>query len=321
MKRWIGSLAGVAAVALVATAAWYALLRASGAPGPQQEASCRTVPVGEVWIPDGAYRMGSDGGDGRFAEEVGGPEVQVAGFWMDRTEVTNAQFAAFVAATGYVTAAERNATATGEAVEPGAAVFVAPESVRDLVDISQWWRFVPGANWRHPKGPGSSIDRLGHHPVVALALEDAVAYATWAGREIPTEAEWEWAARESAADENWDEPKKPDGTFRANTWQGVFPVRNIGDDGYLVSAPVGCFPANARGLYDMVGNVWEWTGDGFGSPLPGALPQHVIKGGSYLCAPNYCARYRPTARQPADADLGTSHIGFRTIRRGSPPPA
>jgi formylglycine-generating enzyme required for sulfatase activity len=270
---------------------------------------------GEVWIPAGAYRMGSDGGAGRFAEETDRREVSVDGFWIDRTEVTNAQFAAFVAATGYVTVAERSLPGPdGQAVEPGAAVFVPPANVRDLVDITQWWRFVPGADWRHPQGPGSSIDGRDHHPVTQIAYEDAAAYAAWAGRALPSEAQWEWAARAGADDENWDEPRRPDGTWRANTWQGIFPVSNGGEDGYRATAPVGCFPPNARGLRDMVGNVWEWTSDLYQATGAGGPPQHVIKGGSYLCAPNYCARYRPTARQPADADLGTSHIGFRTIR-------
>ncbi|MBP6014368.1 MAG: formylglycine-generating enzyme family protein [Alphaproteobacteria bacterium] len=248
---------------------------------------------GMVWIPRGTVEMGSD----IYPEETR-RTVTVDGFWIDHTEVTNAEFAEFVRATNYVTVAERKGT-------KGAAVFVLPSGNADLSTAASWWRYVEGANWRHPGGPDTSIDGREHFPVVAIAYEDAAAYAKWTGRRLPTEAEWEHAARAGAA--ALPEREQPND---ANTWQGVFPLINTSEDGFTGVAPVGCFKPNALGVHDMIGNVWEFTTDTFENQSP---PAHVIKGGSFLCAPNYCLRYRAAARQPQEDGLGTSHVGFRTV--------
>jgi formylglycine-generating enzyme required for sulfatase activity len=239
--------------------------------------------------------------------------------------VTNAEFASFVDATHYVTVAERtldpktHAMLDADLLKPGALVFVMPREVHGLDDVSQWWRYVPGADWRHPGGPRTSIEGREDFPVVELAYEDVQAYARWKGRSLPTEAQWEWAARGGATVlPDHEQPKD------ANTWQGVFPIADTGDDGFVGLAPVGCFKANAFGLYDMIGNVWEWTSDRFqpapnssrsveDTPERSAVPGHVIKGGSFLCAENYCMRYRAGARQDQEDDLAVSHLGFRTI--------
>jgi formylglycine-generating enzyme len=269
--------------------------------------------AGMVWVPEGTFTMG----DTYYPEEKPLREVRVEGFWMDRTEVTNAEFAAFVAATGYVTVAERAVdTAAHPGLpaymqEPGAVVFVMPNDVGGTGDISQWWQYVPGANWRQPGGPGTSIENRQQFPVTAIAYEDAQAYAAWKGRALPGEAQWEWAAR--AADP--DAPATRDQPREANTWQGIFPIINEADDGFVGIAPVGCFKPNALGLYDMIGNLWEWTADKY----EGAPGSRVIKGGSWLCAPSYCLRYRPGARQPQEADLATTHLGFRTVASGTGP--
>lgn len=289
---------------------------------------------GMVWVPSGSLTLG----DTVYPEEGPLHKTEVPGFWMDRTEVSNAQFAAFVKATGYVTVAERAVdprTHPGlpDAMQqPGAVVFVMPTDLQHGGDIRQWWQYRAGANWRHPGGPDSSIDGLDAMPAVAVTLEDAQAYAKWQGRELPTEAQWEWAARGGvdAASGNTTQPAQ------ANTWQGVFPLNNRSDDGFAGIAPVGCFAPNGYGLFDMIGNVWELTRDVYRPfhdgrdntpPDQPAVPkrsvgsngisstagQHVIKGGSYLCAPNYCMRYRAGARQGQEDDLATSHLGFRTI--------
>lgn len=282
---------------------------------------------GMVHLAGGRFTMGSDH---HYAEEAPAQEAVVDPFWIDRHDVTNAQFERFVAATGYVTVAERPATdANGRRSAPASAVFVMPEGRR-----AGTWRLVPGADWRHPLGPGSSIDGLANHPVVQVAYEDALAYARWLGRTLPTEAQWEFAARGGlpAQPYAWGERFAPEGRPMANTWQGAFPLVNSANDGFAGTSPVGCFPANGHGLFDMAGNVWQWTatvyalarerGAGFdpGRPddtlarraePPGSA--RVIKGGSHLCAPNVCMRYRPAARQPAEPGLGTSHIGFRTV--------
>lgn len=243
--------------------------------------------------------------------------VTVPGFRIDATEVTNTQFAEFVRATGYVTLAERAPRAedhpelSPELLVPGSAVFVPPSRIEGTEDISQWWRFTPGANWRHPNGADSNISGRENMPVVHVAYEDALAYARWRGHSLPTEAQWEIAARGGLDQKRyaWGDELVPDGIHRANVWQGAFPLVDTGGDGFKGAAPVGCFEANGYGLHDMIGNVWEWT-TGSDPATPGT---RIIKGGSFLCAPNYCARYRPAARQFGDPSLGASHIGFRTV--------
>jgi formylglycine-generating enzyme required for sulfatase activity len=247
-----------------------------------------------VLVKGGTFEMG----DTVYPEEGPRRSVSVGAFWMDRTEVTNAQFAAFVKATGYITTAERSD-------QKGAAVFVMPSGNADLSSITSWWRYVDGANWRHPGGPDTNLEGRDDFPVVAVTLEDAQAYAKWKGRRLPTEEEWEHAARAGATT-----PPDHEQPRSANTWQGIFPVIDTAEDGHKGMAPVGCFEPNAFGLFDMVGNVWEMTGTTYQDHTPKA---QVIKGGSFLCAPNYCMRYRPAARQPQEADLGTSHVGFRTV--------
>jgi len=266
--------------------------------------------AGMVLIPGGEFIPGNEHG---YPEEQPSGSTRVEAFWMDRTEVTNAQFAAFVEATGYVTEAER---------EGAGVVFQAPEGP---VQEGSWWHFVEGASWRHPDGPDSSIEGLDHHPVVQITHADAQAYARWLGHELPSEAQWEYAARAGGEGEKLErQPLAEDGSPTANFWQGSFPYMNTSEDGHVSRAPVGCYPANGYGLYDMIGNVWEWTRDWYtnrpqpegtdhweASPRPGAA--RVIKGGSFLCADNYCRRYRSTSRHPQEVDLPTAHIGFRTI--------
>ena len=290
------ALAFVAAAAALLAVTVYFLTRPSTPPltlACPLQVEERAQHPGMVWVPPGTVEMGSD----VYPEEAH-RTATVAGFWMDRTEVTNAEFEAFVRATGYITVAERTGT-------KGAAVFVLPSGNADLSSASTWWRYVEGANWRHPGGPSTSIEDRANFPVVAIALEDAEAYAKWKGRRLPTEAEWERAARAGAtAQPEREQPKD------ANTWQGVFPLIDTAEDGFAGIAPVGCFKPNAFGLYDMIGNVWELTSSAYEDRTPAA---HVIKGGSFLCAPNYCLRYRPAARQPEEDGLGTSHVGFRTV--------
>jgi sulfatase modifying factor 1 len=301
--------------------------------------------AGMVFVRGGTFRMGSER---HRPEERFTHVVRVDGFWIDRHEVSNAQFREFVTATGYVTLAERGldpATHLGmpqELLAPGSMVFVAPTNVAGGGRITQWFQYMAGANWRAPAGPGSTIDGKDNQPVVNVAYEDALAYARWRGRELPTEAQWEFAARGGRdGEDDWSSAFDPEGKPIANTWQGIFPVYNTNEDGYVGTAPVGCFKPNGYGLYDMIGNVWEWTSDWYrpGHPreeavnprgpepqeIPlarGQSPSRVVKGGSYLCASNYCARYRPAARQPQEVDLGAAHIGFRTVlnRRGRDTP-
>ena len=271
-----------------------------------------------VRVPGGTVQLG-----GTDAPDDGPLRtVTVAPFRMDATEVTNAQYAAFVRVTGYRTLAERvpdpadNPGIPASALVPGSAVFVPPESVSNLTDISQWWRFVAGASWLHPSGPGSDTRGLEAYPVVHIAYADAVAYANWRGHRLPSEAEWELAARGGLEGQRfaWGDVLTPGGKHQANVWEGVFPIFDAGTDGYKGASPVGCFKPNLFGLYDMIGNVWELTVSRYpGESAPGS---RIIKGGSFLCAPNYCARYRPAARQPGDPTLGASHIGFRTVVSG-----
>ena len=311
-------------------------------------ASSRPPAENMVWIPGGTFRMGSDR---HYPEEAPAHKVKVSGFWMGAYAVTNAEFGRFVAATGYVTVAERPANpadypgARPELLVPASVVFKKARGPVDLGNPYNWWTYAAGADWRHPRGPESTIDNLLDHPVVHVAFEDAEAYTKWRGQELPTEAEWEFAARGGLEDAEftWGNEYMPDGTPMANTWQGEFPWQNRVEDGYEWTAPVGSFPPNGYGLYDMAGNVWEWTTDWYqdhsritsacctiDNPRGGKreesrdprmptikIPRKVMKGGSYLCAPNYCRRYRPAARMPQPIDTSTCHLGFRCIVHGA----
>jgi formylglycine-generating enzyme required for sulfatase activity len=306
-----------------------------------------------IWIPAGTFRMGSDK---HYSEEAPSHRVTVDGFWIDRTPVTNRQFRDFVRATGHKTVAEIPPDpkdypgALPHMLYAGSLVFSPPRHAGDLRDWSQWWRFMKGADWRHPYGPKSSINTLDNHPAVHVSFADAQAYAAWAGKELPTEAEWEYAARGGldAAEFAWGDEFTPGGEPMANTWQGAFPHQYLATDGYERTSPVKAFPANGYGVYDMIGNVWEWTADWYSSkheadavktccipenPRGGSeaasydprqpqirIPRKVLKGGSHLCAPNYCRRYRPAARHAQPIDSSTSHIGFRCVVRKSTRP-
>ena len=300
-------------------------------------------------VPEGEFQMGSDR---HYTEEAPVHRVRVHGFWIDRTAVTNAEFAAFVEATGYLTVAERPLDpadfpgAPAENLVPGSLVFQATDGPVDLRHMNQWWTWTPMASWRHPEGPGTTTAGREDHPVVHVALEDASAYATWAGKELPTEAEWERAARGGidGAEYAWGDEQSPGGELLANWWQGEFPFRNTREDGFAGTAPVGSFPPSPYGLFEMTGNTWEWTSDWYtvarqsadtGKPCcvpvdprggnieesydPAQpqfrVPRAVIKGGSFLCADSYCRRYRPAARRPQMIDTGMSHIGFRCVVR------
>ena len=299
-------------------------------------------------VPGGTFWMGSDQ---HYQEEAPAHRVTVDAFWMDLTPVTNAQFRAFVDATGYVTFAEIRPKAADypgalpHMLRAGSLVFNPPKMPVDLRAWSNWWAFQFGADWRHPYGPRSSIKGFDDYPVVHIAHRDAEAYAAWAGKELPTEAEWEFAARGGLdrAEFAWGEELTPGGRHMANTWQGEFPHENLKHDGYARTSPVRAFPQNRYGLYDMIGNVWEWTTDWFTpkheADVPKAccipenprggredasydpcqpdvkIPRKVLKGGSHLCAPNYCRRYRPAARHAQPIDTSASHIGFRCVVR------
>jgi formylglycine-generating enzyme required for sulfatase activity len=311
----------------------------------EQENSKSTL-LNMMWIPGGTFMMGSND---HYPEEAPAHKVTVGAFWMDKYTVTNADFKHFVDETGYVTLAERAVDpadypgADPELLAPASVVFRKTPHAVSMHDPYQWWQYVPGANWRQPKGPGSSLLGLWRHPVVHVGFEDATAYAEWAGKSLPTEAEWEFAARGGldGAVYAWGDEYTPKGKFMANNWQGEFPWQNLQQDGYEGTAPVGAFPPNAYGLYEMTGNVWEWTTDWYqdhgkiqhacctlsnprgGRPedscdprVQGAqIPRRVMKGGSHLCAPNYCRRYRPAARMAQPIDTATCHLGFRCIIR------
>jgi formylglycine-generating enzyme required for sulfatase activity len=302
-----------------------------------------------VWIPEGTFAMGSAD---FYPEERPVRPVSVSGFWMDAHAVTVAQYRRFARATGYVTVAERAPDpaqypgAPREALVPGSLVFSQPPGPVDLADPRNWWTWVPGAQWRHPEGPGSTVDGRDAHPVTQVAYEDAAAYAAWAGKSLPTEAEWERAARGGldGAVYAWGDEFAPGGKTMANTWHGRFPWENLLAVGYPGTAPARRFPPNGYGLFQVTGNVWEWTSDFF-SPRHAAaapaccvpqdphvqspehsynlhqpdahIPRRVVKGGSYLCAPNYCLRYRPAARQGQAVDTSSAHIGFRCVVRPS----
>ena len=320
------------------------LIEGGSSDGPIAE----SAPANMVWISGGTFRMGSDR---HYAEEAPAHEVRVDGFWIDRTPVTNSDFHKFVRATGYVTFAEVPPRARDypgalpHMLRAGSLVFTPPKHAVDLSRWEQWWQFKFGANWRRPYGPRSSIAGIADHPVVHIAYRDALAYAEWAGKVLPSEAEWEFAARGGleAAEFAWGEDLTPGGRHLANTWQGNFPHENLATDGYERTSPVTAFPPNGYGLYDMIGNVWEWTADWYaaghtvdvaksccvplnplGAPEGGSydpaqpevrIPRKALKGGSHLCAPNYCRRYRPAARHAQPIDTSTSHVGFRCVVR------
>ncbi len=302
-----------------------------------------------VWIPGGEFWMGSD--EPSFPDARPWHRVRVDGFWMDQTEVTNAQFDRFVRETGYVTVAERTPTAAEfpgappEMLVAGSCVFLPPAQDVPLDSHYRWWDYVAGANWRHPTGPGSNLDGQGDHPVVHVAYEDALAYCRWAGKRLPTEAEFEFAAR-GGLDRKpfaWGDEFQPGGRFMANTFQGHFPNENTAEDGFAGPSPVRSFPPNAYGLYDISGNVWEWTSDWYRpdayatlaaagevavnpkgppesfDPAEPGVPKRVHRGGSFLCHASYCARYQVGGRGKGDITTGTNHLGFRCVKSPTPP--
>lgn len=303
---------------------------------------------GMVFVPGGTFRMGSDH---HYPEEAPAHRVSVDSFWIDEAPVTNAEFRRFVDATNYVTFAELAPKASDypgalpHMLKAGSLVFNPPAGEIDIRNWRQWWEFRFGANWRRPYGRGSGIKGLDEHPVVHVAYCDAEAYAQWVGKELPTEAEWEFAARGGidGAEFAWGDELTPGGQHMANTWQGIFPRENLKLDGYERTSPIKAFPSNGYGIHDMIGNVWEWTSDWY-APKHSAdaqkaccipknprgprqdqsldpcqpeirIPRKVLKGGSHLCAPNYCRRYRPAARHAEPIDTSTSHVGFRCIVR------
>jgi formylglycine-generating enzyme required for sulfatase activity len=316
------------------------------------------APSGMVWIPGGEFSMGSLASDDSLCSISGTTQdaqpihrVYVDGFWMDATEVTNEQFAKFVAATGYVTVAEQKPTkeefptAPEENLVAGSTVFTPTAKPVVLNDYFQWWSYVPGANWRHPTGPDSNIAGQEKYPVVQIAYEDAAAYAKWAGKRLPTEAEWEFAARGGQTGKlyPWGDELNPGGKWMANIWEGHFPVKDTGADGWVGLAPVAQFPANAYGLYDVAGNAWEWCSDWYRvdtyarQKLTGAVTRNpqgpstsydpanpdvktkVHRGGSFLCTDQYCSRYMVGTRGKGDERTASNHLGFRCVARASGP--
>jgi sulfatase modifying factor 1 len=327
----------------------------SANPSPSDAASAAAVvinqtpppgpaPTGMVWIPGGTFWMGC--ADCQMPDALPLHLVTVDGFWMDETPVTNAQFEKFVKATGYKTIAERAPDpkdfpgADPKMLVPGSAVFTAPPMDVPLNNHLQWWRYVPGASWRHPEGPGSTIKGREDHPVVQIAWDDAMAYAKWAGKRLPTEAEYEFAARGKLDRHRyaWGNELKPGGRWPANIWQGRFPAKNINEDGYDRTSPVKAFPPNGFGLYDVGGNVWQWCSDWYRpdyfqtqanrttrnpqgptdsfDPQEPGLPKRVQKGGSFLCSDQYCVRYLVGSRGKGAIDSGSSNVGFRCVRSG-----
>lgn len=348
MKRTLVLAAvGLAAFATTFAATKFWRSRSSGPPKP---------PPGMVWIAGGDFTMGSDS-ELAWPDERPAHRVRVDGFFIDEHEVTNAEFERFVAETGYVTTAEKPPDVAElmkqvppgtppppkENLVPGALVFNAPQEVANLQDFSQWWSWMPGASWRHPEGPGSDIKGRENHPVVQVSWDDAVAYAKWAGKRLPTEAEWEFAARGGldARDYVWDDASSGEAGVHANTWQGEFPKKNTLKDTFERTAPAKSFKPNGYGLYDMAGNVWEWCADwydrelyrkraGHGlienpagpdhtdDPARPYTPERSQRGGSFLCCDNYCTRYRPSARHGCSPDTGMSHVGFRCAMSAKP---
>ncbi|MBS0290322.1 MAG: formylglycine-generating enzyme family protein [Proteobacteria bacterium] len=302
------------------------------------------------WIPGGEFTMGTNDPLSMLNERPA-HQVKIDGFWMDEHLVTNADFQKFVNATGYITTAEKKPDweqlkaqlpphtpkPDDSKLVPGSLVFTPPAHPVPLNNLTLWWRWTAGANWRHPEGPKSEIKGRENHPVVHVSWEDANAYAKWIGKKLPTEAQWEFAARGGLKDKRfpWGDEFRPHGKFMANTFQGQFPHHGVAEDGYIGTSPVKAFAPNGYGLYDMVGNVWEWTNDWYRAdthanenpichnptgpsnsfdPLDIYTIKRVIKGGSFLCHVDYCESYRPCARRGETPDTGTSHIGFRLVR-------
>ena len=317
---------------------------------PVSAASPASSPPGMVWVPGGEFTMGAPPNDPEARpDEYPAHRVRLDGFWMDETEVTNAQFRAFVEATGYVTTAEKKPDweelkkqvppdtpkPSADKLVAASLVFVGTKGPVGLDDLSQWWAWTPGADWRHPEGPGSSIDGKDDHPVVHVSWDDAVAYATWAGKRLPTEAEWEFASRGGLDGKRYAWGDEPVTVARANTWQGAFPYSNTAEDGFKTTSPVRAFAPNGYGLYGTAGNVWEWCSDWYrpdaytayasgvaSNPTgpessfdPGdpTAPKHVVRGGSFLCHASYCASYRPAARMRNTSDTAMQHTGFRCV--------
>ena len=342
---WLGRASLLALLAAGAFAAAYGLTRVQWV----------SPPPAMKWVPPGEFTMGTDDPNS-MANERPAHRVRLVGFWMDEHDVTNAEFRRFVEAARYVTTAEKapdweevkkqfppgTPKPDGLRAEPGSLVFTPTDQPVPFDDLSRWWRWVPGADWRHPGGSDSTIDGKDNYPVVQVCWDDAAAYAKWAGKRLPTEAEWEYAARGGLDGKRfvWGDEFRPGGRWMANTYQGRFPVKDAGEDGFVGPSPVGAFPPNGYGLYDMAGNVWQWTadlyradaheqcaakgccdnptgprdswdpGDAAGNP---SNPRRVIKGGSFLCNPDYCESYRPSARRGTPPDTGSSHVGFRCV--------
>jgi sulfatase modifying factor 1 len=330
----------VLALIVIAALVGAALFFGVGLPASRPEGP----PPGMVWIPGGEFWMGTD--DAKMSDAQPVHKVAVNGFWMDATEVTNEQFDAFVKATGYVTVAEKKPRAEdfpgvpAENLVPGAVCFNPPGNPVSLDNHLLWWAYVPGASWKHPEGPTSDLKGREKYPVVHVAWSDAQAYAKWAGKRLPTEAEWEFAAR-GGLDRKpycWGDEFHPGGKIMANTWQGRFPDAPTVEDGFVGTAPAASFPPNGYGLYDMAGNVWEWVSDWYRpdtyakrvvadgvvrdpkgpddsfDPTEPGVKKRVMKGGSYLCTDQYCSRYKPGGRGKGDPDTGTSHVGFRCVK-------
>jgi formylglycine-generating enzyme len=322
---------------------------------PNKTAPLAKAPPGMVWIPGGEFSMGAQDPPDMEHDQVGMKatrdsrpvhRVYVDGFWMDKTDVTNAEFAKFVAATHFVTEAERTPKAEDfpgappENLVAGSVVFAAPDHPVPLDNFMVWWSYVKGANWRHPNGPGSDIKGKDNYPVVHVSYDDAKAYAKWAGKRLPTEAEWEFAARGGLSGKPfvWGDTFRPNDKIMANTFQGHFPDKNTDEDGFKASSPVGAFPANGYGLYDMAGNVWQWTLDWYRpdyyrqlaasgevtrnptgpdnsfDPEERGVSKRVMRGGSFLCTDQYCSRYMVGTRGKGEASTGTNHLGFRCVK-------
>ena len=357
---------GLAAFAMVfaATKAWnssredHARHGAYSVAAPGETASGGTPVVtqtvastdGMAWIAGGEFTMGTDSELG-WPDEKPAHRVRVDGFWIDETEVTNSQFAAFVDATRYVTTAEQvpDVTEIVKQLPPGSPppqgtlkagslVFTPTHGPVKLNNVAQWWTWTPGADWKHPEGPDSNLDEREDHPVVLVSWDDAVAFSKWAGKRLPTEAEWEFAARGGLDGQPycWGDEKPTDTTIHANLWQGRFPYKNTSADGFVRTAPVKMFPPNGYGLFDTAGNVWEWCNDWYDrevylrrangqvienptgpqrsfDPRQPFMPQRAQRGGSFLCNDEYCSRYRPSARHGCSPDTGMSHVGFRCV--------